>query len=165
MSGLLFSSSFVPFSRFYFSSDLFEDSQPFRGLKASFGSSAHFCLFMKKVQDKLVFLVCLNRHQFTRLGAGVFWSGVSPRETHLNPRRAKNEIRNKQTNKGAYHSGSWLGHHTGTITSGPVSCTGRVSVDRPELPPSTSTPNTRVLRCLAQGQLGERFLSSHLPAC
>lgn len=66
MSGLLFSSSFVPFSRFYFSSDLFEDSQPFRGLKASFGSSAHFCLFMKKVQDKLVFLVCLNHHQFTR---------------------------------------------------------------------------------------------------
>lgn len=54
---------------------------------------------MKKVQDKLVFLVCLNHHQFTRLGAGVFWSGVSPRETHLTPRRAKNEIRNKQTNK------------------------------------------------------------------
>lgn len=145
MSGLLFSSSFVPFSRFYFSSDLFEDSQPFRGLKASFGSSAHFCLFMKKVQDKLVFLVCLNHHQFTQ-------------------QKTRSET-NKQTNKGAYHSGSWLGHHTGTITSGPVSCTGRVSVDRPELPPSTSTPNTRVLRCLAQGQLGERFLSSHLPAC
>lgn len=65
MSGLLFSSSFVLFCRFYFSPDFFEDSHPFRGQKASFGSITNFCLFLEKIQDKLVFLVCLNRHQFT----------------------------------------------------------------------------------------------------